>query len=73
MTILEDIYGQKRTVKQISPVFDDFIVVETFPKTKKVYKKEKVAVRAAHKDLMYSRSINGIIRNHWGFKRTRFN
>ena len=73
MTIIQDIYGQVRTVKEISPVQDKYIIAETYSKTGKIYSLEKNAINAARKDLRDCRSISGIIRNHWGFVRTRFN
>lgn len=72
MTYLEDVYGQTRKVKSISTDDESYIVVESFHQTQKVYKNEKNAIRAARRELAYTRSINGIVRNHFGFIRTRF-
>lgn len=71
MTRLEDIYGQVRTIKELSSS-EEFIVKESFEQTNKTYMTEKHAIRAARRELAYMRSHCGIIKNHFGMIRTKF-
>ena len=71
MTRLEDIYGQVRTIAELSAT-EEYVVRETFKQTHKTYQNEKSAIRAARRELAYMRSHCGIIKNHFGMQRTRF-
>ena len=68
MTRLEDMYGQTRTILQ-NGFESEYIVKESFPKTRKTYSNEKTAINVARQELKKAR--RGIIAKHYGFIRTR--